>query len=99
MKLVFTTPFILMLIAAPLDAQRRAPARGEARTCGNAFAFQVLLDRNGYSPGVIDGQLGVNGSHALAAFQQSKNLPPTGQMDCASFEALGGASEATTTKY
>jgi len=92
----------MMLIMAPsLAAQRRAapPARGETRACADAFAFQVLLDRQGYSPGVIDGRLGANGAHALAAFQESKGLPPTGKMDCASFDALGGASEATTTKY
>jgi lipoprotein-anchoring transpeptidase ErfK/SrfK len=101
MKLVFTAPIVMLMIAAPLQAQRRtAPqARGETPSCGTPFALQVLLDRNGYSPGVIDGQLGVNGSHALAAFQQSKGMPPTGQMDCASFEALGGASEAATVKY
>jgi lipoprotein-anchoring transpeptidase ErfK/SrfK len=102
MKLRLIAPVIVLLTAAPLDAQRRAasPARGETRGCGDGMAFQVLLDRNGYSPGVIDGQFGANGSHALAAFQQAKSLPPTGQMDCPSFEALsGGAEDDVTTRY
>jgi lipoprotein-anchoring transpeptidase ErfK/SrfK len=63
-------------------------------------AFQVLLDRRAFSSGEIDGQLGNNTRHALAAFQQTKNLPPTGTPDCATFEALGGGTgQPVTTRY
>lgn len=42
---------------------------------------QVLLDRAGFSPGVIDGRYGENVRQALAAFQKSKDLEDNGVLD------------------
>lgn len=53
------------------------------------LAFQVLLDRHGFSSGEIDGRLGANTRRALTAFQETKRLPATGAPDCATWEALG----------
>src|SRR5262245_35916929 len=53
-----------------------------ALPCGDAFAFHVLLDEQGFSPGEIDGKLGSNLSHALAALQAARGLQPTGEADC-----------------
>jgi lipoprotein-anchoring transpeptidase ErfK/SrfK len=60
--------------------------------CGDYMAFQVLLDRQSFSPGQIDGKPGVNFMHALAALQAARNVPITGQPDCATWHALGGDS-------
>jgi lipoprotein-anchoring transpeptidase ErfK/SrfK len=87
---------------ADLGAQaRRKPARtAPARLpCGDLVSFQVLLDRQGFSPGQIDGNPGANFSHALKALQQARQLPATGQADCATWHALSadGAEPAITT--
>jgi lipoprotein-anchoring transpeptidase ErfK/SrfK len=63
--------------------------------CGDLVSFQVLLDRQGFSPGEIDGKPGDNFSHILAAFQTSRKLP-VGSPDCATWEALGAGSQAPT---
>lgn len=83
-------------------AQKRpaTATQGESARCGDDLGFQVLLDRRGFSTGVIDGRLGANAAHALAAFQESASLPATGRPDCATWEALrNGSTESETTKY
>jgi lipoprotein-anchoring transpeptidase ErfK/SrfK len=100
-----------LLLHTDLNAQarkRKAPARkpapkaapAPALPCGDLVGFQVLLDRQGFSPGQIDGKTGANFSHALAALQAAKQLTASGQPDCDTWRALGGDSaEPTTTSY
>lgn len=45
------------------------------------FEAQVLLDRAGFGPGVIDGRQGRFFVAALTGFQQSHGLDPTGELD------------------
>src|SRR5512133_1412786 len=42
---------------------------------------QVLLDRAGFSSGVIDGRLDGNFTNALRAFQQQTGIPESGDLD------------------
>ena len=96
---------------AHLNAQTRprtAPPRKPAAksktaakpACGDLLGFQVLLDRQGFSPGQIDGKPGANFSHALAALQAANKLPANGRPDCDTWKALGGDSaEPTVTSY
>lgn len=49
---------------------------------------QILLDRNRYSPGVIDGISGDGTEIALKAFQSDNGLEPTGRIDEATFAKL-----------
>jgi lipoprotein-anchoring transpeptidase ErfK/SrfK len=58
--------------------------------CGDYAGFQVLLDREGFSPGEIDGYPGANLSHALTAFQTSRELLVSGEPDCETWRALRG---------
>jgi lipoprotein-anchoring transpeptidase ErfK/SrfK len=55
-----------------------------------ALHLQVLLDRAGFSPGVVDGVFGGLAAEALTAFQSAHGLEPTGLVDARSWEALGG---------
>jgi lipoprotein-anchoring transpeptidase ErfK/SrfK len=57
---------------------------------GTTFAVQVLLDRAGISPGVIDGYAGGMSTSAIAAFEAREGLEVDGAMDMAVWEALGG---------
>jgi lipoprotein-anchoring transpeptidase ErfK/SrfK len=64
-----------------------APAR---LPCGDIVSFAVLLDRQGFSPGQIDGIAGANFRRALAAMRSSKQIAAAGPADCDSWKALGG---------
>jgi lipoprotein-anchoring transpeptidase ErfK/SrfK len=50
--------------------------------------LQVLLDRLGFTPGVIDGRKGSSLSAALKGFQMASDLPVTGTVDAATRKAL-----------
>lgn len=52
------------------------------------FHAQVLLDRAGFSPGVIDGLKGISFEHAVRGFQTARGLEVTGQLDNATRQAL-----------
>jgi lipoprotein-anchoring transpeptidase ErfK/SrfK len=50
--------------------------------------LQVLLDRSGASPGVIDGVLGDNVTKAILAAEVMRGLPPDGRLDAELIGAL-----------
>lgn len=49
---------------------------------------QVLLDRLGFGPGVIDGHTGMSLTNALKGFQEARGLPKSGTLDPATATAL-----------
>ena len=49
---------------------------------------QVVLDRQGWGPGVIDGKMGMSTENALNGFQEANDLEVTGELDEATKEAL-----------
>jgi lipoprotein-anchoring transpeptidase ErfK/SrfK len=49
---------------------------------------EVLLDRAGFSPGVIDGKPGENLRHAVAAYASAHRLTSSGEMNAAVWDAL-----------
>ena len=42
---------------------------------------QVVLDRRGFGPGVIDGRMGISTANAISGFQEANNLEVTGELD------------------
>ena len=73
---------------APTKAKAAEPQAQEEQIDGTIFHAQVLLDRAGFSPGVIDGLKGISFDHAVRGFQESRGLPVTGQLDNATRAAL-----------
>jgi lipoprotein-anchoring transpeptidase ErfK/SrfK len=65
----------LTMILVMVMAQH-APAAPAAARGTEALAIQVTLDRAGFSPGVIDGQMGTNTRRAIDAYQQRHNNAP-----------------------
>ena len=64
------------------------------------MSFQVLLDRQGFSSGQIDGKPGNNFNHALSAAQSALKLNASGKADCDTWKAIGGdKSEPTVATY
>lgn len=59
---------------------------------------QVVLDRLGFSPGVIDGSASPALAKALEAFQEARRLPVTGALDPATREALAPWSNIPATR-
>ena len=49
---------------------------------------QVVLDRIGFGPGVIDGKMGMSTENALMGFQEANDLDTTGELDEATKQAL-----------
>jgi lipoprotein-anchoring transpeptidase ErfK/SrfK len=49
---------------------------------------QVVLDRLGFTPGVIDGKMGMSTVNALKGFQEARGLQVTGELDQATQQAL-----------
>ena len=49
---------------------------------------QVVLDRRGFGPGVIDGKMGISTENALKGFQEANSLEVTGELDNATKSAL-----------
>src|SRR5438874_12461506 len=52
------------------------------------LAWQVALDRIGFSPGVIDGRMGGKTTIATQELQRVRGLPITGKLDAATAAAL-----------
>ncbi len=67
---------------------------------GLAVKLQVLLDRAGISPGVIDGYKGGMTESALRAYEAQQGLPVDGVLDADVWARLGGDRAApTVTQY
>ena len=61
-------------LAAPSLAQKAPPALDPA-----VLRTQVVLDRLGFGPGIIDGRGGQSLTNALKGFQESRGLAVTGK--------------------
>lgn len=77
---------------APAD-----PAAGDDQP-RPVMQMQVVLDRVGFTPGVVDGKEGLSTRNAVAGFQEAKGLPVTGALDDATRQALAGWSNIPATR-
>jgi lipoprotein-anchoring transpeptidase ErfK/SrfK len=90
---------------AQQTAQETSPATTRAAVLGQGddgdavLEAQVKLDRAHFSPGEIDGAFGSNVMRAVAAYQQSRGLDPSGRVDAATWAALDADGAPTLTDY
>ncbi|WP_324807614.1 L,D-transpeptidase family protein [Sphingomonas sp. LY29] len=49
---------------------------------------QVVLDRLGFTPGVVDGKMGLSTVNAIKGFQESRDMEITGKLDAPTQQAL-----------
>jgi len=86
---------------APLTRAAHAPTGRPARTASvgafeqKTLAWQIALEREGFSPGLIDGRGGPRTALATREFQESRGLNVSGQLDEPTAAALG-IDEANT---
>lgn len=59
---------------------------------------QVVLDRLGFTPGVIDGKPGLSTRNAIAGFQEANGLPVTGDLDRATQAKLAPYAQVPATR-
>ncbi|WP_460450427.1 L,D-transpeptidase family protein [Alsobacter sp. SYSU BS001988] len=90
--------------AAAMPPEAPAPKPDDARkkpakVVPGYLKAQVLLDRQRFSPGAIDGKDGDNFRKALSAFQQARNLPVTGNLDQATWDALNADQKPAMMRY
>jgi len=63
------------------------------------LAWQLALERVGFSPGVLDGRPGPKTRLATREFQRVRGLPRTGELDAATARALGVRPAEALTEY
>jgi lipoprotein-anchoring transpeptidase ErfK/SrfK len=79
-KTILLAACLTLAPAGPLLAAQPA-AKAATAVDQSVLKVQVILDRLGFSPGVLDGKTGMSLTAALKGFQQSRGLTASGTLD------------------
>ncbi len=71
----------------PAPGQAVAPDQADDKP-RPVMQMQVVLDRLGFTPGVVDGEMGMSTRNAISGFQEARGLKVTGEADEATKQAL-----------
>jgi lipoprotein-anchoring transpeptidase ErfK/SrfK len=92
MKAIAATVLGLALLSGTASAAPTPPLdRG-------VLKVQVILDKLGFSPGVLDGRRGMTLTAAIKGFQENRGLPVTGELDQRTVAALQPYAGVEATK-
>lgn len=82
----------LLILLSLFAVQQPAATTGRTAdpTVSPALALQVALDRAGFSPGAIDGQMGSNTKKALAVYRQARGAGPAAVEPLTQYEITQG---------
>ena len=87
-------------VAKPAAPAADHPANDAGASGGDAILrAQIQLERAHFSPGEIDGRGGANTARAIAAFQRSRDLPDSGELDDATRKALDADTAPVLVEY
>lgn len=88
------------LAGDPLAAHddRADPAEIPDAEARPVMQAQVVLDRLGFTPGMIDGKDGLSTRNAVTGFQEANDLPTSGELDEATRQALSKWSSIPATR-
>src|ERR1041385_7000736 len=75
------------------------PVLGPEAQGASVVRAQILLDRQHFSSGEIDGFFGSNLAKAVAAYQEAHNLPLSGSVDAPTWAALNQDTSPPLTPY
>jgi lipoprotein-anchoring transpeptidase ErfK/SrfK len=91
-------PMARLIALAAVLASAGASAQGPSDLRAN-LAWQIALDRAGFSPGIIDGCAGRKTELATRELQRTLGLRPTGRLDPATAAALAVEPDKAVTTY
>ncbi len=93
-------PVSLVLWGLPISCAAASLAYGgEPNHLRTRLAWQIALDRIGFSPGLIDGKIGPKTELATREFQRVRALPLTGRLDAPTIAALEIDPDGSVTHY
>jgi lipoprotein-anchoring transpeptidase ErfK/SrfK len=93
---VASTPAFAVPMASNDPAPGQPPQQEDAAR--PVMQAQVVLERLGFSPGIIDGKTGLSTTNAVSGFQKANDLPVTGKFDDATMKALSRWSNIAATR-
>ena len=81
----------------PLASNDAQPAQTEDKP-RPLMQAQVVLDRLGFTPGVVDGKMGLSTVNALKGFQEAKGMTVSGELDEPTTQALAQWNKIPATR-